>query len=198
MSMYVGKWPGEVDSVDRPARTVRVRIPGVTDGATVFPEAQICYPIGDKSEHTEIRVKAGDRVWVEFERADARYPIIVGFRPKNRENGVDWRRFEHANFDFQADAKFVIHAGDNVEINAGNNATVNTQNVEVNAQNSHFTGAVTIDGLLTFKGGLAGSGGSGGVVGSITGGDLKVDGVGVKSHRHVEQGDGQLVGPAAG
>ena len=114
----IGLMPAEVDSIDREARTARVRIPGLTDGATELPEAQFCNPVGDKSEHTEIRILPGDRVWLAFEGGDPRYPVIVGYRPRNQENGIDWRRFEHANFQFDADGTFIINAGRNVVINA--------------------------------------------------------------------------------
>lgn len=54
-------------------------------------------------------------------------------------------------------------------INAENTATVNTKTATVNAETkvelatplTHCTGALTVDGLLTYKGGMSGSGGSG-------------------------------------
>jgi phage baseplate assembly protein gpV len=154
-----------VDSIDREARIAKVRIPGLTDGATDLPEAQFCNPLGDKSYHTEIRVKPGDDVWLAFERGDTRYPVIVGYRPRNEENGIDWRRFEHANFQFTADEGFVIDAGvkvtinaPKVEVNASNQATVTSPKVLVDSPDSHFTGAVTVDGLITYNAGLEGSG----------------------------------------
>ena len=161
----IGLLPAEVESIDREARIAKVRIPGLTDGATDLPEAQFCNPIGDKSEHTEIRVKPGDRVWLAFERGDTRYPVIVGYRPRNQENGVDWRRFEHANFEFKADEGFVIDAGVSVTIKtqsaivqASEQATVESPKVLVDAAESHFTGTVTVDGLFTYNAGMEGSG----------------------------------------
>lgn len=107
----IGLIPAEVASIDRERRIVKIRIPGLTDGATDLPEAQLCLPIGDKSEHTEIRILPDDRVWIAFEGGDTRYPVIVGYRPRNQENGIDWRRFAHANFQFNADSTFEIIAG---------------------------------------------------------------------------------------
>ncbi len=163
----IGLMPAEVDSIDREARTARVRIPGLTDGATELPEAQFCNPVGDKSEHTEIRILPGDRVWLAFEGGDPRYPVIVGYRPRNQENGIDWRRFEHANFQFDADGTFIINAGRNVvinaaeaRVNASEKATVTSPELLVDSANSKFTGAVEIAGPLTYQKGMTGSGGA--------------------------------------
>jgi hypothetical protein len=170
----IGLMPAEVDSIDRERRLARVRIPGLTDGATSLPEAQFCNPVGDKSEDTEIRILPGDRVWLAFEGGDTRYPVIVGYRPRNQENGVDWRRFEHANFQFTADAQFVITAGTKVTINApevvvnaSSKATVKSPSVLIDSASSQFTGAVEVDGLLTYKQGLNGTGGAT-IAGSMT------------------------------
>jgi len=44
-----GRYPAIVRSYNQARRTCRVEIPGLTDGADVLPEAEIEYPIGDKS-----------------------------------------------------------------------------------------------------------------------------------------------------
>ena len=122
--------PAVIDSItldDRQRRIFRIAIPGLTDGATQKPEAQLLSAIGDKSEDTEVRILVGDRVWLAYQNGDTRYPIIVGFR--NREDGanaIDWRRFAHANFEFTADGQFVINTL-NAVVNASGNVDVNTQ-----------------------------------------------------------------------
>lgn len=168
----IGLIPAEVESIDRERRIARVRIPGLTDGATSLPEAQFCNPIGDKSEHTEIRILPGDRVWLAFEGGDPRYPVIVGYRPRNQENGIDWRKFHHANFQFDADSNFIINAGAKVTINApevvvnaSTKATVVSPSVLVDSPSSKFTGAVEVAGAFTYKAGMTGTGGA-----SIAGG----------------------------
>lgn len=133
--------PGFIHSVDRDARIVRVRIPGIFDGAEVFPEAQLLYPLGDKSEHTEIRLLEGDRVWLAFIGGDPRFPIVAGHRPKETDNVVGWRRWHHDNFQFDADGTFRVNATD-VEFNA-TTFKVNGQTVEVNAA------ATTVDSTAT-------------------------------------------------
>lgn len=190
----IGLMPAEVASVsmgDREERIYRVRIPGLTDGCTEFPQAELCNPIGDKSEHTEIRIKPGDRVWLAFQHGDPRYPVIVGFRPRNKENAIDWRRFEHANFQFNADNTFQIIAGTQVH--------VVTPMALIEADDAHCTGNLTVDGMLTFNGGMQGKAGEGGGPAvKVNGGadfteDVTANGVSVSTHGHMEQGDGQRV-----
>ena len=108
--------PGFIESYDAARRICRVRIPGLTDGAEVFPEASICNPIGDKSEHTELRIVAGDRGWLSFVDGDARFPIIVGYRPKETDNVMGWRRWHHANVEVTADGQVLIQAGASVTL----------------------------------------------------------------------------------
>jgi len=196
----IGLLPAEVDSIDREARIARVRIPGLTDGATELPEAEFCNPIGDKSEHTEIRILPGDRVWLAFVGGDTRYPVIVGYRPRNQENGTDWRRFEHANFNFTADKEFVIDAGvkvtinaPEVAVNASTSATVTSPKVLIDSPDTKCTGKLEVAGALTYKAGMTGSGGA-----SITG-DMKNNGVNIgSSHTHggVQTGSGKTGTPS--
>ena len=202
-ALVIGLMPAFVaDTVtdeDRAQRMYSVRIPGLTDGGTALPRAQLCNPIGDKSEHTEIRIKPGDRVWLAFENGDTRHPVIVGYRPKQQANAIDWRRFEHANFEFMADNTFQIIAGTQV--------VVKTPLALIDAENSHITGDVQIDGtctvakLLTFNGGMTGkAGASGGKAMTVEGGaafseDVEANGISVSKHLHKEQGDGNDVSP---
>ena len=117
-----GKWPAIVAEWDRERRECRVEIPGLTDGAEVLPLAEIAYPIGDKSEHTEIWIEIGDRVWVEFVRGDARYPVITHYRPKQAGNQQLWRRFEHENHEREAfDGDIWDHATQDIRTEAGRN-----------------------------------------------------------------------------
>lgn len=113
--------PGIVHSVDRARREVRVRIPGMTDDAELQPLAEIEYPIGDKSEHTEIRILEGDRVWLAFINGDPRYPIITGYRTKHTGNEVGTRRWHHDNIESDADDSQVHTAGADYSVTAGEN-----------------------------------------------------------------------------
>lgn len=123
-----GKWPGIVREYDREAREIRVEIPGITDGAEELPIAQIEYPIGDKSPHTEIRILVGDKVWLEFECGDPRYPIITGWRNPNEGNVVGFRRFHHENIESDADETQKHTAGQGYTVLAGTDILNDAQN----------------------------------------------------------------------
>jgi len=118
-------YPALIDEYDEKKRLCRIKIPGITDGCDVYPIAEFNYPIGDKSEHTEIRIKKNDRVWVAFQHGDARHPVIMGFRPRQKKNELKWRRFQHENIDLRADSinvepphenpynRIILRCGDN-------------------------------------------------------------------------------------
>ena len=91
----------------------------------------------------------------------------------------------------------------NVTITAPASVTVNCTNATVNASSSvtidtpktDITGVLNVAGLITGKGGLAISGGSGGAAASVTGtlkttGDVVAGGISLQGHTHTEQGDG--------
>ena len=78
------------------------------------------------------------------------------------------------------------------EVNATTQMDITTPLFTVDAVQSVFTGKVDIMGLLTWVAGMAGSGGSGAAVTgnmAITSGDVKADGVGLKTHKHTQGGD---------
>lgn len=110
-----GRYPAIVKTYNQARRTCRVEIPGLTDGGDVLPEAEIEYPIGDKSRAgantTEIEITPGDTVWVAFIGGDPRYPIITGYRNPQSGNSADWRRWHHANIELIADAEMRLVVG---------------------------------------------------------------------------------------
>ena len=93
-------------------------------------------------------------------------------------------------------------------VNASSSTTVNTETAIVNASSSttinspdtHVTGTLTVDKMITGKGGMAISGGSGATAsvsgtielkGSMTSsGDITAGGISLMTHVHTEQGDG--------
>lgn len=119
-----GKWPGIIRDYDAGRREVRVEIPGLTDGAQELPIAEIEYPIGDKSRHTEIRILVGDEVWLEFVRGDPRFPVITGWRCPAVGSDVGTRRWHHENIETDADSTQKHTAGTTYTIEAGEMITL--------------------------------------------------------------------------
>jgi hypothetical protein len=198
--------PGIVRGYDPDTRLCKVEIPGITDGSPELPDAEIEYPIGDKSansaHNTEIEMLAGDLVWLAFENGDARYPIITGYRNPRSGNPSGTRRWHHANIEMVADTLMHFQAP---------NITMDTQTLTINASAqvivntpvAKFSGQGIFQGLLSFLSGLFGSGTGGGSANTsdIDGdvsftGALKNNGVDVGSpHRHKENGTGSLTDP---
>lgn len=186
--MLPARIPGIVRSYLAASRECRVEIPGLTDGVDVLPLAEIEYPIGDKSKAgshaTEIEILPGDLVWLAFEGGDPRYPIITGFRNARSGNAIDWRRWHHTNIELTADNILRVNCV-RFEINA-------SEMVDVKTPQAMFSEKVTSVGLLTYQGGLAGSGGGGGASAKIqggienTGGEIVSNGIGLEGHHHEE------------
>ena len=130
-----GRYPATVKTYDAARRTCRVEIPGLTDGGDVLPDAEIEYPIGEKSkagaQFTEIEVLPGDTVWVAFIGGDARHPIVTGYRNGQAGNSVDWRRFHQVNVELLADAVMRLIAGGDVLIQAGGTLTLKASAVVI-------------------------------------------------------------------
>ncbi len=111
-----------------------VSIPGFTDGAEDYPEAELLFSIGDKSEHTDIRILPGDRVWVDFINDDPRFPIILGFRPKETDSVTGTRRWHHVNVEVTADTDMRLQATAGVLlIKAGTKVRIEAPPLEVDA-----------------------------------------------------------------
>lgn len=78
----------------------------------------------------------------------------------------------------------------------GTNITLNASTkVTINAPENECTGNLLVRGRLTVQGGMAVSGGGGGVTATVQGSidvteDVKVNGISLVGHTHTEQGDG--------
>lgn len=187
-------YPGFVRFVDRARREVRVEIPPFTDGASIWPKADINYPIGDDSKNTEIRIVEGLPVNISFHNGDPRYPVIMGFRNPHVENEVGWRRWNHDNIECNADEVVNINAGKTINLTAGEtiNLSAKTINVTGDTAINLVTGSTSIKltagqiqqiaTILTMKGLVV-----------HTGADMTSNGISVPYHTHIEQGDGKPV-----
>lgn len=131
-----GRYPAIVKTYNQARRTCRVEIPGLTDGGDVLPEAEIEYPIGDKSRAgtnaTEIEITPGDTVWVAFIGGDPRYPIITGYRNPQAGNSADWRRWHHANMELLADGTMRLAVGPSEIILTPDGIVINAPRIDLN------------------------------------------------------------------
>ncbi|PTB19549.1 phage baseplate assembly protein V [Trinickia symbiotica] len=78
-------------------------------------------------------------------------------------------------------------------------ATVQADNITLDAQQTTCTGALTVKGPFAFESGVTGKGGDSGATMQVDGaadftGEVKSKGISLPHHSHREQGDGQLVG----
>lgn len=151
-----------IRSVDRNRREIRVEVPPYTDGASLMPLAEVMYPVGDDSTNTEIRLVEGAPVYVAFEAGDPRYPIIMGFRNPNIGNVVGMRRWNHDNFELNADKTFTINAGESINLVVGGTSFKLTT-----AAIKAIASAIGLEGPVT-----------------QTGGDMTSDGISAQHHKH--------------
>ncbi len=131
-----GRYPAIVRSYDQAKRTCRVEIPGLTDGGDVLPEAEIEYPIGDKSRAgantTELEILSGDTVRVAFIGGDPRYPIITGYRNPEAGNSADWRRWHHPNIELLADGIMRLAVGPSEIVLTPDGIVMNAPRIDMN------------------------------------------------------------------
>jgi hypothetical protein len=115
MESYPGLYPAIVRDYHADSRLCGVEIPGLTDGADEFLQAEINYPIGDKSwtgdYSTEIEILPGDKVNVMFLAGDSRKPIIMGYRCPQTGNSTGTRRYHHAAIELIADSALRLVVG---------------------------------------------------------------------------------------
>lgn len=174
----LGRWtPGVIDSVDSRTRIVRVQIPGLTDGAQQYPEAEICYPVGEDCRETDRRIKPGALVWLDFVGGNPKYPIIIGYRCPQRGNAEGVHRIAQQRIELLADADMELSAtSGTLTIKAGTKVVLESPGFE-------FKGVATFAELVTMVKGV-----------DVTGGDIHHMGVSVgRQHAHSTP-----VGPSGG
>lgn len=121
--------------------------------------------------------------------------------PVDSPDKVHFRFFDGGSFEYdRSSGTLAIVTTGPVNLTAGGPVTVTAPSVTVDAPESTFTGNVTVKGLLTYQGGMVGSGGAGGATARIEGGieatqDVVAGGISLMQHVHTEQGDGATTSP---
>ena len=145
------------------------------------------------SDTTNVMTNKTDDAIVTFSDPNQMFPLcaLAGFFTPASPKAIDAENIvlEHGSTKMTLKSDKVVIDAD-VEING---------DIKLNGS-QHTTGTTLVEEQLTGQGGMAISGGSGAsVTGSISvnGGDVKADGVGLKSHTHSDP-QGGTVGPATG
>lgn len=163
-------YPAVIKEYNAQTKRVRIEMKGLTDGDTLLPESELLYSLGDKFNHTEIEIKAGDTVWVDFLANDPRYPIVVGYRNPEQGNAVGWRKWHHANMELSADNTMILKT-DNTMILKGKTLKIEFPNITI-------SGTTTHNGNIALKGALSASS------------DVSAGGISMQNHTHID-GDGE-------
>jgi len=172
--------------------------PGVRDWSAPEPGEQVVIvcPYGDPSQG----VVLGS---VYQQNHDAPAALKTTHRIEYADGAfVEYDRAAHAaTVDVPAGGSITLHIGGTTLLLEDGKATLTTPKLLVDSPQSTFTGAVTVQGLLTYQAGMSGSGGgttaaiNGDIV--VTGGNVTADGIGLKTHKHtgVQSGGGTTAAP---
>lgn len=143
------------------------------------------------SKNVRIEVKNADGSWIDMNRK-----TINIYAPQD--------------INLRADNNINISAGNNINSDAGTDinsdagSSINDKTLQITTEAGQTTNTVpvtTFTGQVIIGGGMAVSGGSGGASATVQGtlqltsGDITADGISLKAHSHVEQGDGNPVSP---
>ena len=207
--------PAKLISYDKPNRTAKVTIAGLTDGVEDGITAMLAYPIGDDDLDTERELLPGADVWVFFEQGDTSMPVITFYRRHGQGLAVvDVRRIRQKNIEVLARSSITLTAKDFIDVKANKvsieadvvDITAGTVNVnaetnfrgDINQVGNFFmTGNQTVNGSQTINGDSTSYGNqtiNGSIYSTI---DVKAGSVSVRYHLHpgVETGGGNTGAP---
>jgi len=197
---------GYIRNVDPDAKQVRVAVDGnVTPWIDwmVFRAGLLSFwSLPDRGEKVVIAAPAGD----------ISMAIVLGSLYSDNGGDAPSSDPEETYIKFPDGSTLVYNHGENqfnltvtgqglVNIACVNATVVAAEKATIDSPQTDITGDLLVKGQIVGTKGMAISGGSGASVSgnvNVFGGDVKADGVGLKSHTHREQGDGNNVGPANG
>lgn len=154
----------------------------------------------------------GEKVVVASVGGDLSNAIVLGSLYSDNGGETPSTNPEEIKIKFPDGSTLVYDFGENrfdlvvtgnglVNITCVNANVTAVEKATIDAPQTDITGDLLVKGQIVGTKGMAISGGAGATVNgnmNIFNGDVKADGVGVKSHSHREQGDGNMVGPAQG
>ncbi|MCX7206548.1 MAG: phage baseplate assembly protein V [Proteobacteria bacterium] len=154
-----------------------------------YPKTQDdqCYWTYDEGEHVALLLDAQgeDGVILGAIFSDLDTPPITDpnkFGIKFKDGAMlEYDRATHT-LSITGVSKVIVEASTTIVLKA-------TSKVTIDSPEAECTGNLLVKGLLTYQGGMAGSGGTGATLAGdvrVTGGDVDVDGVKVKGHHHTE------------
>lgn len=133
------------------------------------------------SANVRIQAKNADGSWIDMDRK-----TINMYAPED--------------INMRADNNINISAGNSINSDAGSSINDKTSTITTQADSTTNTVPTTTNtGHTAIQGGLAVSGGGGATVSgdmAVSGGDVSADGISLKGHDHMEQGDGAPTSPA--
>jgi len=144
--------------------------------------------IGTSPDHEDLTGKDFDKKWKISRNTDKQAYIRVSIPGK-------------VTLTMTPAGEVSLETSGGISAEAGGAVNIQAPSVTLDTPATTCTGALTVQGLLTYQAGMAGTGGTAGntISGTITvtSGDVKADGVGLKTHRHQEH-DGPSTGTASG
>ena len=177
---------GTIDQVDHAARKIRVRSGGLLTGWLPWPA-----DVGRNYRRWR-PLRTGTQVLLACPSGDPAQAVVVqilytdALDAPSTDPNVDLIEFDDGTV-IQYDSSSHHMTADCV----GDITARSPSLVTVDCPQTTFTGAVTVQGLLTYQSGMVGSGSAGGgstatITGSIqvTSGDVTADGISLKHHTH--------------
>lgn len=109
---HFGFYPAKIMSYDREKRRCMVQIDPFTKGSENGIEAQLAYSIADDDYKTEVKLTAGQEVWVFFEAGLLSRPVVSYSRCHGVGAEVGTRRIEQDKIELIANESIKLIVGE--------------------------------------------------------------------------------------